>query len=254
MYLQDKLECAALYVYSQLARSQISANHVHPSTFPFLISAISVRSWVIIDHRGISGPSWGRLFRESFSNTNSSLCFSNADVDECSTAVHGCSQICNNTLGSYTCSCKEGYSLNNDGVTCFPSCSGNITEPTGSFHTPDWPHSYPSLDFRCEWMIDIKNMTNTVIEIMFNEPYGIRGRSPCPTDYVEVLDGIRLNSSSLGKHCFSNVPDPILTSSSQATIIFQGSSFSHSSSRVGVSMSYTTIPIGRKSNFILELS
>ena len=180
-----------------------------------------------------------------FSKINSSLCFStNADVDECMTAVHGCSQICNNTVGSYTCSCKEGYSLNDDGVTCFPSCSGILTEPSGSFHTPDWPHSYPSLDFRCEWVIDMENMTNTVIEIVFNEPYGIHGRDPCPTDYVEVLDGIGLGSNSLGKHCFLSAPTPILTSSNQATIIFQASSFPHLPSRVGVSMSYTAISLG----------
>ena len=34
-----------------------------------------------------------------------------------------CEQICNNTVGSYTCSCNNGYSLNSDGR----NCSGKIT-------------------------------------------------------------------------------------------------------------------------------
>ena len=29
-----------------------------------------------------------------------------------------CEQICNNTVGSYTCSCNNGYSLNSDGRNC----------------------------------------------------------------------------------------------------------------------------------------
>ena len=40
------------------------------------------------------------------------------DVDECETLNGGCQQICNNTVGSYFCSCTEGYQLQMDGTTC----------------------------------------------------------------------------------------------------------------------------------------
>ena len=40
------------------------------------------------------------------------------DIDECSEGVSGCSQICVNTIGSYTCSCQNGYKLSNDNHTC----------------------------------------------------------------------------------------------------------------------------------------
>ena len=163
------------------------------------------------------------------------------DMNECSATGHGCSQLCYNTDGSYNCGCREGYSLNDDGRTCSLSCGGILTETSGSFHTPDWPNSYPSLDYRCEWMIDIENMTDAVIEITFNEPYGIRNNGPCPTDYVEVLDGIQQDSDSLGKYCNKDAPDPIVTTSTQATVIFQASTFPHGSLRVGVSMSYRTV-------------
>ena len=40
------------------------------------------------------------------------------DIDECSTNSHSCdlNAVCGNTLGSYTCACKPGYSGN--GRTC----------------------------------------------------------------------------------------------------------------------------------------
>ena len=41
-----------------------------------------------------------------------------SDLNECSTNVRYCdvNALCNNTLGSYTCTCKAGYS--GDGRTC----------------------------------------------------------------------------------------------------------------------------------------
>ena len=40
------------------------------------------------------------------------------DIDECQTDNGGCSQTCNNTDGSYQCSCRNGYELTNDGHNC----------------------------------------------------------------------------------------------------------------------------------------
>ena len=43
---------------------------------------------------------------------------SETDVDECLTSNGGCGHNCTNTLGSYTCSCKSGYSLAYDRHQC----------------------------------------------------------------------------------------------------------------------------------------
>ncbi|CAI8007050.1 Dorsal-ventral patterning tolloid-like protein 1, partial [Geodia barretti] len=161
-----------------------------------------------------------------------------SDIDECSTNGHGCEDVCINSEGSYSCGCSDGYALNEDGRTCSISCGGRLTEVSGSFHTPDWPLSYPTEDFVCEWVIDIENTTDSVIEISFNDPYGINGRDTCPTDYVEVLDGVEDHSRSLGKYCFWRKPDPILTSSSRAKVVFQGSDLPRPPTRVGVSIIY----------------
>ena len=40
------------------------------------------------------------------------------DINECATNNGGCAQTCNNTVGSYQCSCGTGYTLNSDGHAC----------------------------------------------------------------------------------------------------------------------------------------
>ena len=53
---------------------------------------------------------------ESFPLTNFLLCIS--DVNECEEENGGCEQICENTVGSYECSCNQGYLLAADDKTC----------------------------------------------------------------------------------------------------------------------------------------
>ena len=40
------------------------------------------------------------------------------DVDECSEGSHNCDQFCNNTDGSFTCSCEPGFKLSTDHKSC----------------------------------------------------------------------------------------------------------------------------------------
>ena len=41
-----------------------------------------------------------------------------SDELECGTGNGGCEQNCVNTVGSYTCSCNTGYTLDSDGHNC----------------------------------------------------------------------------------------------------------------------------------------
>ena len=52
------------------------------------------------------------------------------DVDECVGGSHNCSHICENTQGSYTCSCHSGYQITSDGLNCEGMCND------GSHHSP----------------------------------------------------------------------------------------------------------------------
>ena len=40
------------------------------------------------------------------------------DTNECLDANGGCQQICHNTIGSFRCSCRIGYSILPDGFNC----------------------------------------------------------------------------------------------------------------------------------------
>ena len=40
------------------------------------------------------------------------------DIDECALGTHNCAHSCSNSLGSYTCSCRDGFELGQDGRTC----------------------------------------------------------------------------------------------------------------------------------------
>ena len=41
-----------------------------------------------------------------------------ADVDECSEETDECTQNCDNTIGSYVCSCNDGFIIDVDRRTC----------------------------------------------------------------------------------------------------------------------------------------
>ena len=79
--------------------------------------------------------------------------------------------MCENTEGSYLCSCRGGYSLNEDNRTCSISCGERLTEATGSFHSPDWPLRYPHENFQCEWEIEVENMTDFIIRVSVDTLY-----------------------------------------------------------------------------------
>lgn len=51
----------------------------------------------------------------SFNGLFVSIC---SDIDECTEPGHGCSQLCNNTMGGYNCYCLKGYWLRKDNKTC----------------------------------------------------------------------------------------------------------------------------------------
>ena len=65
-----------------------------------------------------------RLLKATLSpkQTNEELLFSFAvnisDVDECSAEKGNCDHYCQNSIGSFECSCRTGYMLRSDGKMC----------------------------------------------------------------------------------------------------------------------------------------
>ena len=46
-----------------------------------------------------------------------------ADTDECTMNTHACDHVCHNTPGSYSCSCRPGYTLD---LSDRRTCTGNV--------------------------------------------------------------------------------------------------------------------------------
>ncbi len=57
-----------------------------------------------------------------------------ADVDECTLGISGCEQGCVNTMGSYTCTCRDNYELEDNQLGCIGKSKeciiGSITQST----------------------------------------------------------------------------------------------------------------------------
>ena len=40
------------------------------------------------------------------------------EINECDLGTDACDQVCTNTVGSYNCSCNDGFTLDEDGFAC----------------------------------------------------------------------------------------------------------------------------------------
>ena len=121
-------------------------------------------------------------------------------------------------------------------------CGSILTGSSGSFQSPGWPTYYPQLNFQCEWTILLPNSTSRIEFTIDDSAYGINGRDPCPTDYIQFFDGTGSNAVSLHKLCQFDNPGPFVTSTSQAIVVFAGTATSRRpKSRVGVSINYRSV-------------
>ena len=41
-----------------------------------------------------------------------------SDINECQRLLDDCQQECTNTIGSFNCTCRDGFILQDDGRTC----------------------------------------------------------------------------------------------------------------------------------------
>lgn len=66
-------------------------------------------------------------------------------MDECAINNGGCQHECHNTIGSYICSCHNGFKLQDNGHDCKEGgCKYEITNPIGTITSPNYPEYYPS--------------------------------------------------------------------------------------------------------------
>ncbi|XP_067013394.2 protein tolkin [Anabrus simplex] len=140
------------------------------------------------------------------------------DIDECALNNGGCQHECRNTIGSYACSCHNGFMLHDNGHDCKEGgCKYDITAPWGFITSPNYPDYYPSRK-ECVW-----HFTTTPghrIKLNFNE-FEMEPHQECAYDHIVLYDGDSSDMHTLGRFCGSKLPHPILASGNQMLMVFK---------------------------------
>ncbi|XP_069702500.1 protein tolkin [Periplaneta americana] len=156
------------------------------------------------------------------------------DMDECATNNGGCQHECRNTIGSYACSCHNGFMLHENGHDCKEGgCKYEITAPSGTISSPNYPDYYPSRK-DCVW-----HFTTTPghrIKLMFNE-FELEPHQECAYDHIVLYDGDSPDAHTLGRFCGSKPPHPIIATGNQMFLVFKSDA---SVQRKGFFASHTT--------------
>ncbi|XP_038060664.1 bone morphogenetic protein 1 homolog isoform X1 [Patiria miniata] len=158
-----------------------------------------------------------------------------ADIDECEKNNGDCQHVCVNTLGSYTCSCRNGFTLHENGHDCKESgCRHDIRSSHGEITSPNYPDNYPKRK-ECTW--HIVATPGHKVELVFND-FDLEHHLECAYDHVVIYDGDSSEGHLLGRFCGTRIPDPVLANTNQMYITF----FSDASvSRRGFFATHSTI-------------
>ncbi|KAK1333353.1 hypothetical protein QTO34_005736 [Cnephaeus nilssonii] len=118
------------------------------------------------------------------------------------------------------------------------SCGGVLTRLPDSFSSPGYPENYPP-DTQCVWEIHVDKKSRIKLMIPSLKLEDIVG---CPFDSVEVFDGPRITSISMGRFC---APGAVLVISSSdiMTVVFRSDSVVTNS---GFHAQFDRIPWGER--------
>ncbi|OXU25209.1 hypothetical protein TSAR_008830 [Trichomalopsis sarcophagae] len=140
------------------------------------------------------------------------------DMDECANNNGGCQHECKNTIGSYHCSCHNGFTLHDNGHDCKEGgCKYEITSPSGTITSPNYPDYYPGKK-DCVWhfITTPGHRIKLIFKVFDMEPH-----QECAYDHVAIYDGDSPDSTSLGRFCGNKEPHPILATGNQMFMLFK---------------------------------
>ncbi|XP_058808349.1 protein tolkin-like [Phymastichus coffea] len=140
------------------------------------------------------------------------------DMDECADNNGGCQHECKNTVGSYHCSCHNGFSLHENGHDCREGgCKYEIGAPAGPIYSPNYPDYYPGRK-DCVWHLATTpgHRVKLVFKVFDMEPH-----QSCDYDHVAVYDGDSAEARPLGRFCGNKEPHPILASAERMLVVFR---------------------------------
>ncbi|XP_032664724.1 tolloid-like protein 2 isoform X1 [Odontomachus brunneus] len=140
------------------------------------------------------------------------------DMDECANNNGGCQHECKNTIGSYQCSCHNGFTLHENGHDCKEGgCKYEIIAPLGTITSPNYPDYYPGRK-DCVWHFTTKpgHRIKLVFRVFEMEPH-----QECAYDHIAIYDGDSPDSITLGRFCGTKEPHPILATANQMYMVFK---------------------------------
>uniref|UniRef100_V9KLY1 Complement protein 1S n=1 Tax=Callorhinchus milii TaxID=7868 RepID=V9KLY1_CALMI len=145
-------------------------------------------------------------FRSDFSNEEPFAGFravySASDKNEC-LAPNLCRHNCNNFIGGFSCSCRPGYHLQEDGHVCSVNCSREepLTRFSGTISSPGFPGFYPE-NSRCRNVIRIEEGFQLILS--FSPEFDIEGDGE-----GECVDTLKITDARgvIGVFCGRKAPE-----------------------------------------------
>ncbi|CAL1537018.1 unnamed protein product [Lymnaea stagnalis] len=143
-----------------------------------------------------------------------------SDINECENKNGGCHDICTNTVGSYYCSCQNGYILQDDRRGCVEGCFSLISEHNGMITSPDFPEDYPR-NTECDWLLTAP--LGHRIRLGF-QSLSLEHHQSCKYDSLTIFDGDNRNASLIDRYCGSVFPEHVISRSNNMLVSFTSDS------------------------------
>ncbi|KAL3223064.1 hypothetical protein MRX96_027830 [Rhipicephalus microplus] len=138
------------------------------------------------------------------------------DKDECAHNNGGCQHICKNTVGSYMCTCQNGFVLHPNEHDCNEgTCTHQISAPLGEINSPNYPDAYPSRK-DCAWLFT--TTPGHRLKLIFND-FELEPHQECAYDHISLYDSDSTDAPTLGRFCGAKVPHPILSTTNRMYMV-----------------------------------
>lgn len=140
------------------------------------------------------------------------------DIDECALNNGGCMHQCRDVIGSYECSCRNGFILQANGHDCKQSgCRYEIHAANGNVSSPNYPENYPKMA-DCSWRFTSIPGHRVILKF---RTFETEDDEECANDYVTIHDGNTDDSFTLGHFCGSRIPYAITASTNEMLMAFK---------------------------------
>uniref|UniRef100_A0AAR5PJX2 Metalloendopeptidase n=1 Tax=Dendroctonus ponderosae TaxID=77166 RepID=A0AAR5PJX2_DENPD len=162
------------------------------------------------------------------------------DPNECSIRNGGCEHDYVNTLGSFQCICRTGFTLHENKKDCIQGdCVHDIFTVSvppmyGIINSPNYPKYYPASK-DCAW--HIRTLPGHRIRLIFMN-FNLESHPECYFDNLQIFDGDSSKSHQKGRYCGRRVPLSIDSTENHLYMTFKSD---NNVQKKGFSVTYYTL-------------